>query len=131
MKKNLLKSILHYSYYRYYLHLKKQWNDEKSISEFNVGFGYTYSAGALVGLLVFLINDLFSIDKFVIPLLVTSIVFVTISSFFLPKIDFLEQKFKNHDRTSKEWKIKGVLSLILVFGSPVLLIVYMILNTPK
>jgi uncharacterized membrane protein YkvI len=85
----------------------------------------------LVGLLIFLINDLFSIDKFVIPLLVTSIVFVTISSFFLPKIDFLEQKFKNYDRTSREWKIKGVLSLILVFGSPVLLILYMILNIPK
>jgi hypothetical protein len=126
LKNNLFASILHYSYYRYYLHLKKQWDGENSISEFNLGFGYTYSAGALVGLLIFLINDLFAIDKYVIPLIITLITLVTISSFFLPKVDFLELKFKNYDRTSKEWKIKGVLSLILVFGSPILLMLYMI-----
>lgn len=131
MKKNIFISIFHYSYYRYYLHLKKQWDGEKSISEFNLGFGYTYSFGALVGLLIFLINDFFHIDKIVIPLLVSSIVFITISSFFLPKVEYLEEKFKNYDRASREWKIKGVLSLILVFGSPILLVIYMIINIPK
>jgi hypothetical protein len=132
MKKNkLLISILHYTYYRYYLHLKKQWDDGKSIAEFNLGFGYTYSAGALLGLIIFLIDDFFAIEKYVNTLIVVSISLLTISSFFLPKIDFLEDKYKNYDRTSKEWKIRGFLSLIVVFGPPILLILYMIINTPR
>lgn len=122
-KENIVTSILHYSYYRYYLHLKKQWDDEKSISELNLGFAY--SAGALLGLMIFLIDDIFAIEKYVNTLIVVSISLLTISSFFLPKIDFLEDKYKNYDRTSKEWKIRGFLSLIVVFGPPILLIVYM------
>jgi hypothetical protein len=132
MKKNtLFTSILHYSYYRYYLHLKKQWNDDKSISEFNLGFGYTYSAGALSGLIIFLIDDFFGIEKYVNTLIIVAISLLTICSFFLPKIDFLENKYKDYDRTNKEWKIRGFLSLTLVFGPPILLILYMLFRLPN
>lgn len=130
-KNNILTSFVHYSYFRYYLHIKKQWDNSKSISQFNLSFGFTYSAGALIGLIIFLIDDFFNIERYVPILIIVSISIITIATFFLPNVGFLENKYKDYDRTSKDWKIKGVLALAFVFCPPILLIIYIILNIPN
>jgi len=84
----------------------------------------------LSGLIIFSIDDFFGIEKYVSKLIIVSIVLLTITTFFLPKIDILEDRYKKYDRTSKERKTKGFLSLILVFGSPILLVLYMLFKTP-
>lgn len=125
-KDNLFTSVLHYTYFRYYLHLLKQWDNAKSISHFNLAFGYSYSVGSMIGLIIFLIHDFFNIKDYVN--IIISISVLLIASFFLPKIEYLENKYKDYDKESKEWKINGFLSLAFVFGCPILLILYMFLH---
>ena len=101
------------------------------ISQFNLSFGFTYSFGALIGLIIFIIDDFFNIGIYVPILIIISTLIITVATFFLPKIELLENKYKDHDRNSKDWKIKGFFALALVFCPPILLVLYMILNIPK
>lgn len=120
--------MIHYAYYRYNLHLSKQWNGIKNVSSFNLGYGFTFSICCSGTLLMYLFDYIFDFKEYFEIIYIFVIISLIILSLFMPNIQDIEEAYKNHDRSTLEWKIKGYLSMLFIFGPPIFIIIYMFIN---